>query len=88
MTTLGWPNLSTNMPPIIATATALYLTGFPVGFALALVSLGHLATAEAWRIAFFVAAALAFAALVLFATTYRPAKTADNGPQSGTKLSK
>ena len=55
------------------TAMALFLTGFPAGIALALVSLGYWATPEGWPIAFFVAAGFSFLALILFVLTYRPA---------------
>ena len=66
----------------IATATALYVTSFAVGIALALVTLGPLATADSWPVALFSAAGLSFIALIVFLATYRPAERAkeDIGP--------
>lgn len=60
----------------LATAMALYLAGYPIGLALALVTLGRLATAAAWPLAFFAAAAFSLVALIAFVATYRAAETA------------
>jgi cyanate permease len=66
---------------------AINVAGFPAGIALALVTLGHLATPEAWPVAFFAAAGVSFAALVVFALTYRSAEAAETGHAAGAKLS-
>jgi MFS family permease len=58
----------------IATAMALFLTGYPAGIAIALVTLGALATPEGWSLAFLTTGALGLVALVVFAATYRPAQ--------------
>ena len=58
----------------ISTAMALFLTGYPAGIAIALVTLGTLATPVGWPHAFLITAGLAFAALVVFAASYRPAQ--------------
>jgi MFS family permease len=58
----------------IATAMALFLTGYPAGIGLALVTLGTLATTEGWSHAFLITGALGFVALIIFAATYRPAQ--------------
>jgi MFS family permease len=71
----------------ISTAMAINVAGFPAGIALALVTLGHLATPEAWPVAFFAAAGVSFAALVVFALTYRSAEAAETGHAAGAKLS-
>jgi len=63
----------------IATAMALFLAAYPAGFALALVTLGTLATAEDWSYGFLITAALGFVALVVFAATYRPAEVKIQG---------
>ena len=57
----------------IATAMALFLTGYPAGIAIALVTLGTLATPEGWSHAFLTTAVLGLVALVAFAASYRPA---------------
>ena len=71
----------------IATAMAINVAGFPAGIALALVTLGHLATPEAWPGAFFAAAGVSFAALMVFVLTYRSAETAGTGQSAKVKLS-
>jgi MFS family permease len=58
----------------IATAMALFLAGYPAGIGLALVTLGPFARAEGWAHAFIITGAFGFLALIVFATTYRPAK--------------
>ena len=63
----------------IATAMSLFLAAYPAGFALALVTLGTLATAEDWSYGFLITAALGFVALVVFAATYRPAQVKTEG---------
>jgi MFS family permease len=63
----------------IATAMALFLAAYPAGFALALMTLGTLATAEDWSYGFLITAALGFVALVVFAATYRPAQAKTEG---------
>lgn len=63
----------------IATAMALFLAAYPAGFALALVTLGTLATTEDWSYGFLITAALGFVALVVFAATYRPAEVKIQG---------
>jgi len=63
----------------IATAMALFLAAYPAGIALALMTLGTLATPGGWSYAFLVTAALGFVALVLFAATYRPAEIKTEG---------
>jgi predicted MFS family arabinose efflux permease len=63
----------------INTAMAVFLSGFPVGIALALISLGHLATPDGWALAFHATSAFSFLALLVFLATYRPA------PSSGTQ---
>jgi predicted MFS family arabinose efflux permease len=55
----------------IATAMALFLTGYPAGIALALVTLGTLATPAGWSYAFLATAALGLSALIAFAGIYR-----------------
>ena len=57
----------------IATAMSLFLTGYPAGIAIALVTLGTLATPEGWSHAFLTTAVLGLVALVAFAASYRPA---------------
>ena len=57
----------------IATAMALFLTGYPAGIAIALVTLGTLATPAGWSHAFLITGALGLAALIVFAASYRPA---------------
>ena len=47
----------------INTAMAVFLSGFPVGIALALISLGHLATPDGWALAFHATSAFSFVAL-------------------------
>ncbi len=64
----------------IATAMALFLTGYPAGIAIALVTLGSLATPQGWSYAFLITGALGLVALVVFATTYRPAQAKAVGP--------
>jgi MFS family permease len=64
----------------IATAMAIFLTGYPAGIAIALVALGTLATPAGWSHAFLTTGALAFAALIAFAVSYRPAKAQAAGP--------
>lgn len=71
----------------IATAMAINVAGFPAGIALALVTLGHLATPEAWPGAFFAAAGVSFTALVVFVLTYRPADAAAPDRSAKVKLS-
>jgi predicted MFS family arabinose efflux permease len=56
----------------ISTAMALFLTGYPAGIAIALVTLGTLATPVGWPQAFLITAVLAFIALIVFAASYRP----------------
>jgi predicted MFS family arabinose efflux permease len=63
----------------LATAMALFLTGYPAGIALALVTLGALATPANWSHAFLVTAALALVALVVVAATYRSAQVKSGG---------
>lgn len=63
----------------IATAMALFLAAYPAGFALALVTLGTLATAQNWSYGFLITAALGVLALVVFAATYRPAEVKIEG---------
>jgi MFS family permease len=63
----------------IATTMALFLTGYPAGIALALMTLGILATPDGWSYAFLIAAALGFVALIVFAATYRPAQGKTGG---------
>ena len=58
----------------ISTAMALFLTGYPAGIALALVTLGTLATPKGWSYAFLTTGALGLVALVTFAASYRPAQ--------------
>src|SRR5215468_3910655 len=58
----------------ISTAMALFLTGYPAGIAIALVTLGTLATPEGWPQAFLITAVLAFTALIVFTASYRPAQ--------------
>jgi predicted MFS family arabinose efflux permease len=65
----------------INTAMAIFLSGFPVGIALALVLLGHLATPDGWSLAFHTASAFSFVALLVFLVTYRPAP--GSGAQTG-----
>ena len=72
----------------IATAMALFLAGYPAGIALALVTLGHLATVEAWPTAFMATAALSFAALVVFVATYRAAERTGDDAESAAKPSR
>jgi MFS family permease len=57
----------------IATAMALFLTGYPAGIAIALVTLGPLATPTSWPQAFLTTALLVLVALFVFAASYRPA---------------
>ena len=64
----------------IATAMALFLTGYPAGIAIALVTLGSLATPQGWSYAFLITGTLGLVALVVFATTYRPAEAKAVGP--------
>ncbi len=71
----------------IATAMALFLTGFPGGIALALVSLGYFATVNSWPLAFFATAAFSFLALIVFVLTYRQAPQSDVTGASTSKLS-
>jgi MFS family permease len=58
----------------IATAMAVFLAAYPAGIALALVTLGQLATADSWPTAFVATAAFSFAALLVFVATYRAAE--------------
>src|SRR5215470_4961452 len=58
----------------ISTAMALFLTGYPAGIAIALVTLGTLATPMGWPRAFLITAVLAFTALIVFTASYRPAQ--------------
>jgi len=58
----------------IATAMAMFLTGYPAGIAIALVALGTLATPAGWSYGFLITAALGLAALIMFAASYRPAR--------------
>lgn len=60
----------------LATAMALFLVGYPFGIGLALTTLGPLATAAGWPLAFQAGAALALAALAGFLATYRPVAAA------------
>ncbi len=62
----------------IATAMAVFLAGYPAGIGLALLTLGTFARAEGWAHAFLITGAFAFLALIVFATTYRPARV--DGP--------
>ena len=55
----------------IATAMAAVLTGYPVGIAIALATLGGFAEPDAWRTAFWIAAAISCAALMLFLATFK-----------------
>ena len=71
----------------IATAMAVNLAGFPVGIALALVTLGGRATAEGWPAAFFAAAGVSFIALVAFIVTYRTVEGAEDGDERAPRLS-
>lgn len=71
----------------IATAMALFLAGYPGGIALALVTLGGLATPAGWSHAFLATAALALAALIVFAATYRPAPALAASPGAGVQPS-
>jgi predicted MFS family arabinose efflux permease len=64
----------------IATAMALFLTGYPAGIAIALVTLGTLATPAGWSHAFLITGALGLAALIVFAVSYRPAQGQAAGP--------
>ena len=66
----------------IATAMALFLNGFPAGIAIALVTLGTLATPVGWRHAFLITAVLGFAALIVFTATYRPAQVQATGARA------
>lgn len=66
----------------IATAMALFLTGYPAGIAIALVTLGTLATPAGWSHAFLTTGALGLAALIVFAATYRPARTPAEAPSA------
>lgn len=66
----------------IATAMALFLVGFPIGIGLALVTLGNLATADAWPAAFLATAGFSLSALVVFVATYRPADAAASSVES------
>jgi predicted MFS family arabinose efflux permease len=70
----------------IATAMALFLAGFPGGIALALVTLGYLATADGWRLGFLATAAFSFGALIVFLLTYRPTSQSDTAAAPATKL--
>jgi MFS family permease len=71
----------------IATAMAINVAGFPAGIALALVTLGHLATPEAWPGAFFAAAGVSSVALAVFVLTYRSVEAAETGRVARTRLS-
>lgn len=71
----------------IATAVAFNIAGFPTGIALALVTLGQFATAEAWPTAFFAASGISLAALIVFIVTYRPNHLKGNGTAPAAKLS-
>ncbi len=71
----------------IATAMGLFLVGYPAGIALALVTLGHLASASAWPMAMFVTAVFSFVALIDFALTYRAADTVGAGAASSIRPS-
>jgi predicted MFS family arabinose efflux permease len=64
----------------IATAMALFLTGYPAGIAIALVTLGTLATPAGWSQAFLITGALGLAALIVFAASYQPAQGQAAGP--------
>lgn len=57
----------------INTAMSIFLSGFLVGMALAMVSLGQFATPGNWPWGFFLASTIGFTALVLFLATYKPA---------------
>lgn len=70
----------------IATAMALFLAGFPVGIALALVTLGHLATADGWRTGFLATAGFSFVALIVFIPTYRPTPQSNANHAPAAKL--
>jgi MFS family permease len=71
----------------IATAMALFLTGYPAGIAIALVTLGTLATPAGWSYAFLITGALGLVALIVFATTYRPAQAQAAGPRAAMRPS-
>ena len=62
----------------INTAMGIFLSGFPVGIALALVSLGHLATPDGWPAGLLSAAVFSFVALIVFLVTYKPAPGSGN----------
>ncbi|MEH6526531.1 MAG: MFS transporter [Sneathiella sp.] len=66
----------------INTAMAIFLSGFPVGIALALVSLGHLATPDGWPLGLHSAAMFSFVALLVFLVSYRraPVSSSQGGP--------
>jgi len=66
----------------ISTAMAVFLTGYPTGIAIALVTLGTLATPRGWRHAFLITAVLAFAALIVFVASYRPAHVREAGSRT------
>jgi MFS family permease len=63
----------------MATAMGLFLTGYPTGVAIALVTLGTFATPAGWSHAFLITAAAGVAALVAFAATYHPGRAAASG---------
>ena len=71
----------------LSTAMALFLVGFPGGIALALVTLGFLATPEDWPLAFFATAGFSFFALVAFLSTYRPVPKRDEMTSTDVRLS-
>jgi predicted MFS family arabinose efflux permease len=71
----------------IATAMALFLTGYPAGIAIALVTLGTLATPGGWSQAFLITGLLGLAALIVFAASYRPAQAQAARPRGAPRPS-
>ena len=67
----------------IATAMAVLLTAWPVGIAVALLSLGTIANALSWRVAIEVGALVAALGLVLIVTLYRRPPTAGTAAVPG-----
>jgi MFS family permease len=63
----------------INTALAANLTGFPIGVAIALFGLGGFAEPEAWRTAFWIAAAASSGALFVFILTFDAPEKAGAG---------
>ena len=74
----------------ITLAMAVFVNSFPIGIGLALLSLGAVAAALRWQVAFHATAAAALASLLLVAFVYRP--HANDGkasaPGSGQRISR